>query len=138
MNNGALSVDMHRTSTEPDRAPSSCSRVYLSFSHSRVHAYVCTCTYNTYICAHSLFLFVHTNSRYSPLQSSRPRLILLVRERGTEYLRDTETDSLQLYWPLPLLHLVPPPPSPSCRTAGWALRLTAAPTANQSAAYPLP
>lgn len=79
--------------------------------------------------------------RFTPTQDTLfydppARLILLVRGRGTEYLRDTETDSLQLYWPPPLLHLLPPPSSPGCRTAGWALRLTAAPTANQSAALP--
>lgn len=107
----------------------------------RTCVYTCTHLYIIHIFARTPFflsLSVHTNSRYSLLRSNRPRFILLVRERGTEYLRDTETDSLQLYWPPPLLHLLLPLSSPGCRTAGWVLRLTAAPTANQSAALPAP
>lgn len=84
---------------------------------------------NTYIFARSF-----SPCQFTPqdtLLYDPARLILLVRERDTEYLRDTETDSLQLYWPPPPSSISPS--SPSRRTAGWALRLTAAPTANQSA-----
>lgn len=113
-------------------APASASLfLFLSQLRTRVR------TTHTFACAAALFL----PRRFTPTQDTLfydppARLILLVRGRGTEYLRDTETDSLQLYWPPPLLHLLPPPSSPGCRTAGWALRLTAAPTANQSAALP--
>lgn len=114
-------------------APASVS-LFLFLSQLRVPA----CTYGTYI---RVRRGPFSPRRFTPTQDTLfydppARLILLVRGRGTEYLRDTETDSLQLYWPPPLLHLLPPPSSPGCRTAGWALRLTAAPTANQSAALP--
>jgi len=96
LNNGAQSVDIYRI-------PYGYTRflcAYLSFLlQSR--------TYNTFA-PFSLRRFTPTQDTLL-LRSSRPRLILLVRGRGTEYLRDTETDSLQLYWPPPLFHLLLPP-----------------------------
>jgi len=108
-----------------------CASISL-FSYSRVY------TIHLHL---FLFAVVHTNSRYSPLRFSRPRLILLVRGRGTEYLRDTETDSLQLYWPPPLSSIYSSSSFVVRLSVGLSelsLRLTAAPTANQSAALPAP
>jgi len=110
----------------------------LTFSHNfstrthvqRVHMY------DTYIRVRALFLLsVHTKILSFTIQPPTPCSPCMETWYG---IRDTETDSLQLYWPPLLLHLLPSSSSPSCRPAGWVLRLTAAPTANQSAALPAP
>lgn len=67
---------------------------------------------------HTLFLrFTPSQDAYDPPPAPYSPCTEISR-RGTEYLRDTETDSLQLYWPPRLLHL--PLPYPGCRTASQA------------------
>lgn len=89
--------------------------------HTRTHAYSCILPCTFFLCR-----FTRT-PRYTPVRSNRPHLILLVRgfsRRGTEYLRDTETDSRYNFTG----RLSSALPSSLAEQSGC---LPAAPTANQ-------
>lgn len=97
-------------------------------------------------------MYVHMYVRYIHLHSFSPRQFTPIQDTFFynpiaralfslygDVIRNTYvTPKLIRYNFTDRLHLLSPPSSPSRRSAGWALRLTAAPTANQSAALPAP